>query len=172
VLGICLVSGCSAIPKPGAVEARGDRDEAGATAESPARELVYFVAEEGLNVYSEPSAKSRLVAELPLHARVLRSDLQNGYAHIRTEDDRVSGWVDNARLIWRLPQDEPVRHPDAAEPAAQAAGSAAVPVAEPVAAPAPEPESPAAGEAPVTPSGQEPPATGTEKPEPSVFDRF
>lgn len=69
----------------------------------PVAELPYYAGRRGLKVYSEPKRGSRVLAKLPLHQRVLRSEVQYGYARIRTPNGRIQGWVDNGLLIWRLP---------------------------------------------------------------------
>jgi hypothetical protein len=43
------------------------------------------------------------LAQLPLHQKVYRYKMEKGYAYVKVEGNGVSGWVDNARLIWRLP---------------------------------------------------------------------
>jgi len=173
----CALAGCEAIPGIG-------RQDAGA-APSPAaaaEELVYFAGEDGLEVYAEPSTRSSRVGQLALHDKVLRSEVSRGYARIRTPDDRIIGWVDNARLIWRLPEQA---HSEPASAVAPSASAPSEPATAPPPAPAvtgqtPEPsiapELTATPEAPATPETpaavESPPAEPGDKHEPSVFNPF
>jgi hypothetical protein len=68
-----------------------------------ARSETYYVAVAGLSVYAEPSAAAKIVGRLALHERVTRTGIEHGYAHITHSTSGVTGWVDNAQLIWRLP---------------------------------------------------------------------
>jgi hypothetical protein len=70
-------------------------------------ELPYYASRPDLKVYSAPRRGSRVLATLTRHQKVLRSDVQRGYARIRTADGRIQGWVDNGLLIWRLPAAKP-----------------------------------------------------------------
>lgn len=64
---------------------------------------VYYAGAEGMKVYSEASTSSKVVGTLSLHEKVVRSDLQRGYALVESSKSGLKGWVDNAQLIWRLP---------------------------------------------------------------------
>jgi hypothetical protein len=64
---------------------------------------VYYAGVEGLKVYSEASAFSKVVGTLSLHEKVVRMNLERGYAFVESTKSEVKGWVDNAQLIWRLP---------------------------------------------------------------------
>jgi hypothetical protein len=101
---------------------------------------VYYAAVDGLKVYSEPSASSKVVGRLALHEKVTRSRLEKGYAYVKSSTSGVKGWVRNARLIWQLPT-----------PAARGAAEA-----RPEAPEATEPEAPE----PIAPA-EEPPTTTT-----------
>jgi hypothetical protein len=124
---------------------------------------VFYSAVDGLTVHARPARSSEVVGRLPLHERVVRSKLEGGYAYVRAGRSGLEGWVDNSRLLWRLPtagappaaagEGEP--GPAAGE-AAEAAPAASEPSA-PAAQPAGEPAKP-----PAEPS----------KPKPSVFDPF
>jgi hypothetical protein len=46
------------------------------------------------------------LTQLPLHQKVYRYKTEKGYAYIKAEGSGVTGWVDNARLIWRLPSQQ------------------------------------------------------------------
>jgi len=65
--------------------------------------LPFFVGIDGLALYSSPTVASPIIARLPLHQNILRSKLEKGYAYIRAPDSGKEGWVDNAKLIWKLP---------------------------------------------------------------------
>src|SRR5262249_32933213 len=65
--------------------------------------VMYYVGADQLPVYSEPRSSSSLLTQLPLHQKVYRYKTDRGYAYIKVEGNGVAGWVDNARLIWRLP---------------------------------------------------------------------
>lgn len=167
---------------------------------SAAAELPYYASRPGMQVYSAPKRGSRVLATLTRHQKVLRSEVQRGYARIRTPDDRIQGWVDNGLLIWRLPAAKPsstrtmaVKCPPQPAPPASLAEQVApaeqvVPVEpaalaeqaarlEPTAPAAPvalaEPALPAERAAPAEPS---PPAENSDglqaRPGAEVFDRF
>jgi hypothetical protein len=81
--------------------------------------VVYYAGMDQLTVYSEPRSSSSPVTQLPLHQKVYRYKMEKGYAYIKVEGSGVTGWVDNARLIWRLPsQQQKAPTPTAAEAAA------------------------------------------------------
>jgi hypothetical protein len=50
-----------------------------------------------------PQPGGEILTRLPIHTKLYRDDLQRGYAHVRVAPSGESGWVENARLIWRLP---------------------------------------------------------------------
>ncbi len=80
-----------------------------------------------LVVYSEPRSSASPLTQLPLHQKVYRYKMEKGYAYIKVEGSGVTGWVDNARLIWRLPSQQQ-KAPTKTEE--QAAEPAQAPVAE------------------------------------------
>ena len=136
-----------------------------APAESSA-ESPYYASRADIKVHSAPSSGSRVLATLSLHQKVLRSDVQHGYARIRTPDGRIQGWVDNGLLIWRLPASQPSdtgtgaveSAPQPAPPASPAEPAAPVKTAPPAPAEAPPPARKVDG-APARPGAE-------------VFDRF
>lgn len=157
-------------------------------------ELPYYASRPGIKVYSAPRRGSRVLATLTLHQKVLRSDVQHGYARIRTPDGRIQGWVDNGLLIWRLPASQPsgtgtaaVKCPpqpappaspaETAAPAEQVAPTETAASAEPAvlaeqAAPV-EPVAPAELAAPAeTSPPAENPGGLQARPDAEVFDRF
>src|SRR5262245_29699830 len=68
----------------------------------PAAPRIYYADIDGLKVYREPSVSSLVVGQFSLHQKVTRTKVQNGYAYVEGADG-VSGWVNNAQLIARLP---------------------------------------------------------------------
>jgi hypothetical protein len=143
-------------------------DDSAAETPTPAaaqQASTYYSAVEGLTIYAEASRSSKVVGHLALHQRVTRSQLENGYAYIAADKGGLSGWVDNAQLIWRLPAAAASPAPSA-PPALQGAAPAdatAPPAAEPTEIPptaAPTPTATVAAQA-------APP-----KPAPKMFDPY
>jgi hypothetical protein len=126
---------------------------------------VYYAGVEGLTVYGEPSASSKVVGTLALHEKVTRSDLQRGYAYVTSAQSGLAGWVSNAQLIWRLPAAAPA--PAGEEPEAPAAEEPGSPE---TTAPATEPPSTT-----TTTAVPPPPPTSTVPPHgipPSIFNPY
>jgi hypothetical protein len=96
---------------------------------------VYYAGVDGLKVYSEASSSSKVVGTLSLHEKVVRTNLERGYAFVESTKSELKGWVDNAQLIWRLP-------------AAPGAGAPTNVEAEPEEPEAPAPEEPTPTAAP------------------------
>ena len=121
-------------------------------------ELPYYASRPDLKVYSAPRRGSRVLATLTRHQKVLRSEVQRGYARIRTPDGRIQGWVDNGLLIWRLPASKP-----------SGTGTAAVKYAPLPAPPASSAElaAPAEQAAPVEPAAPAEPAALAEQAAPA-----
>lgn len=67
------------------------------------KSLIYYVGANRLNLYSQPNSTSKIIARLPLHQKVMRSNLDNGFAYVTVAENSLKGWVDNAQLIWKLP---------------------------------------------------------------------
>jgi hypothetical protein len=120
---------------------------------------VFYSAVDGLTVHARPARSSEVVGRLPIHERVVRSKLEGGYAYVRAGRSGLEGWVDNSRLLWRLPTEgaPPAATAGEGEPATPAATAGEGEPATPAAQPAGEPAKP-----PAEPS----------KPKPSVFDPF
>jgi hypothetical protein len=94
-------------------------------AESPAAKAsVYYAGADGLKIYSEPSSSSTLVGTLSLHEQVGRTRVERGYAYVTSASSGITGWVNNADLIWRLPAERsptaPARQKAEPEPATPA----------------------------------------------------
>ncbi len=125
---------------------------------------VYYAGAAGLEMHSEPAASSKLIGKLALHERVTRYRIERGYAYVKSEKSGMTGWVDNAMLLWRLPGAAPAR----AEPTPETPPGAGV--EEPSAAP----EIPATPESPPSPtatrvSGATPTPSSAA---PSMFDPY
>ena len=95
-LGVLIVASCATTQ-----QATGTAPTAEPTASRGPR--VYYAGVEGLKVYSETSASSKVVGTLSLHEKVVRTNLERGYAFVESTERDLKGWVDNAQLIWRLP---------------------------------------------------------------------
>lgn len=65
--------------------------------------LVYYAGMEGLKVYSEPRASASILAQLPLHQKVYCYKFEGTYSYVKEEETGLTGWVEKARLILRLP---------------------------------------------------------------------
>jgi hypothetical protein len=149
LVAVVLVSGCSGTRLPGWL---------GGSPPSPASQAAggtFYSATAGLPVHAEPAGTSAVVGRLSLHERVERSELAHGYAHVVSAGG-VEGWVDNAKLVWRIP---------AATKAPAAPATAPAAVIEPPAPPEPEPTPAAAPAAPaVVPAAAEAPAAAPDPP--------
>jgi len=80
---------------------------------------VYYVGVSGLKMFSECGGSGSPIAELPLHEKVLRYKLEHGFAHIKVAGTGQTGWVKNAKLVWRKRTPKKTaseRPPDAEKP--------------------------------------------------------
>jgi len=127
---------------------------------------VYYVGSDALVLYQEPG--KTVVARLPLHQKVYRYRLQRGYAYVRVDGSGQEGWLDNAKLIWRLPREAA---PAPSAPAEESAETVPPPVVD-TAAPPPAAESSSPAAAGEAPSSAEAPAQATPSVSPSVFEPF
>jgi hypothetical protein len=158
-------------------------------AKPPEAMSAYYVGADQLPVYSEPRPSSSLLTQLPLHQKVYRYKLERGYAYIKVEESGITGWVDNAKLLWRAPssqKDTPTRtREQEARPAQEApATDKQAPIStmeEKVAKPEPAPtandpeQKPPAPEAPtrVPPTPSAPAAQPAPRAiDPSIFNPF
>ncbi len=64
---------------------------------------VFFAGVDGLTVYSDSSSSSKIVGRLPLYDKVTRSKVERGYAYVTSDKSGITGWVNNAQLLWRVP---------------------------------------------------------------------
>jgi hypothetical protein len=108
--------------------------------------LPYYAGEEGLQIYSEPRETSTTLARLPLHQKVYRDKIEKGYAHVKVEGTNLTGWVENAKLIWRLPDqstsETPKTEKQIAEPTPETQPTLSSPQAESLGSPTDKPISP------------------------------
>jgi len=65
--------------------------------------LPYYVGESGVSLYPGPRAADAKRV-LDRHEKVIRTRLQSGWALVTVDRTGEQGWVDNAKLIWRLPR--------------------------------------------------------------------
>lgn len=122
---VAILGGCSTLENT--VAGKSAAGGAGQTAG------VYYAGSADLPLYRTPGGA--LISRLPQYAKLYRSDLQRGFAHVRVEATGEAGWVENAKLIWRLPaheSSEQVREP------LREAEAEAVPAAPVVESPEPE----------------------------------
>ena len=153
VLGGIFLGACSTLDLP-ILQSGGPSEKQSPTKAQQTAPIPYFAGEEGLTVYSEPRESSTPLARLSLHQKVYRDSIEKGYAHVRVEGTNLVGWVDNARLIWRLPPESPGATPqakkEAGETSPEAQPTPSVPQAE---SPAPQVQSPAdPADKPISPS--------------------
>ena len=148
-LVLVFVAGCSSGKSPGQWLGLGN---------SSAKEQgTFFAGVDGLTVRDAPNGSAKVLGELALHQKVIRSKVSGGYALVRVAGGNLSGWVVNSKLLWKLPSSQPVtaESPAAVEQAPEA-------VAEP---PAVVEEPPAAAEEP-------PPPKSKSRAGASVFDPY
>lgn len=81
---------------------------------------VYYASQAGTKLYAKPSFTSAVIGSLSLHQKVVRSQLDHGFAYVEVVGSGKQGWVENAKLIWKIPATAPAA---AASPAAPADGS-------------------------------------------------
>jgi hypothetical protein len=117
-----------------------------------------------MKVYSSPSTASTVIGQLPSFDKVTRSKMERGYAYVTSSKSGVSGWVNNAQLLWRVPNAQPAAvAPGVEAPSGEVSPAIAVP-------PTATPLEPTA-----TPHEARPPRTPTATPAgiaPSIFDAY
>ena len=88
---------------------------------------VFYSAVDGLKLYPAPHFSDNAITELPLNEKVLRYRIEKGFAYVKVQRTGQKGWVENARLKWRVekqktPSDQPSPLPQQVkEPAEEAA---------------------------------------------------
>lgn len=68
-------------------------------------EVAYFAAVDDLSVRDGARLSAKVVGHLELHQVVLRSTVDNGYARVRVPCGSLRGWVDDDKLVAKLPAD-------------------------------------------------------------------
>jgi hypothetical protein len=153
---LAMLAGCATLEKkiPGVgsifTESKG----------SAVVEGVYYSGSSDLPLHKSPGGA--IVKRLPQHTKLHRDKLVGGFAHVRVDSTGETGWVENAKLIWRLPQQK------SATPA-----MTEMPAASPPQPAIQTPESPAP--TPVTPSpAATSPSSEPAKPSvaPSIFNPY
>jgi hypothetical protein len=99
VLAVVLAAGCSSGTSLGQWFGLGKS--------SAKQEGVFFAGEGGLTVRDAPKASGKIIGQLSLHQKVVRSKVTDGYALVRVVDGGLAGWVVNAKLLWKLPGSQP-----------------------------------------------------------------
>ena len=102
-----MLGGCSAdLPflKDKPADEEGPSGAVTHETEEEAEPLVYYVGVESLGLYEAPRASGNLIAELEQHQKVYRYKIEKGFAWVKVDGTGMTGWVNNARLIWRLPE--------------------------------------------------------------------
>lgn len=133
---------------------------------------VFYAAEQGLKLYPEPRFSQNTIAELPLNDKVLRYRTEKGFAYVKVERTGQEGWVDNARLKWRIEEQE--IEPETAAPEQEKEAPSEQP------SPAPQEDkkkavdvvSPKEAEAATPPKAKKQPDSTTQKPDASVLDSY
>jgi len=123
----------------------------------------FYAGVEGLKIYQKPRFSSSATGTISLHEKVYRSAIENGFAYVKVARSGQKGWVENAKLLWRLPaaKDSSVAPASAAETVA--------PEPEPVSVQAPV-ESPEQA-VPSAPAGGEE-DDGAQGADPSIFNPY
>lgn len=163
VLATSVLAGCASVRQTTEGwwnEVTGPGATSGGTTQQSS---VYYAASEGLVVRADASPSSAVVGRLAQYQRVVRTQLRSGWAYV-TADGGLSGWVDNAQLVWRVPA-QGTGAPVAAPAPSPAPGAPSAPAAAPTAAPAPA-EAPEPAPAPTAAPAPEPAAEPSPAPPP------
>lgn len=100
MLAMAVLAGCSS-GRPRIPTSLNDVGEnLGFRGEVPA-----FAAVDNLSVRDGARVSARVVGHLDLHQMVLRSGVNNGYARVRVPYGSLRGWVDDDKLLEKLPSD-------------------------------------------------------------------
>lgn len=125
----------------------------------------FYAASDGLRIYPKPSFSSAPVGKLALHQKVYRSKIDKGFAYVKVAGSGQIGWVENAKLLWRLPSSRKTATGPVEESPEEAV---AEPAAEPISAEADVEQEPAAA----TESSPGKPADEPGGADPSLFNPF
>lgn len=164
---VAALGGCSTleknVPSIGSIFTKTD--------ESVAVEGVYYTGSPGMPLYRSPGGVS--LKSLPQYTKLYRDKLDSGFAHVRVDSTGETGWVENAKLIWRLPK--PISTEQAHETTSQPAVELAAPqITEP---PPPQPAIPQESPSPTTVSpspAAASPSSAPSKPSvaPSIYNPY
>ena len=66
-----------------------------------AQPQVYYAGEDGLPLFPQPTRSGSPLAHLPLNEKFLRSKVEHGFASVTVTRTGQTGWVENAKLIWK-----------------------------------------------------------------------
>lgn len=127
-------------------------------------EGTFYAGVSGLKVYAKPRSSSAARGTLALHEKVYRIAIENGFAYVKVAGSGEKGWVENAKLLWRLPA---AKSPPAAP---VSAAETVEPEPEPVSVEAPV-ESPEQA-VPSAPAGGEEEDDGAQGADPSIFNPY
>ena len=173
-IAVCVaatVAGCASVRQR--VGGWFGRKSAPETVAGPQAPRAFYARTEGLKVYSEPSASSKVVGTLSLHEKVTRSKVERGYAYVESTKSVVKGWVDNAKLTWRSPTAPTAAAPAPAEAEPEEAAAPAEEEPQPPAAPeraaTDKEQQPASAAAPAVHPRSKPTPSG---PPPSILDAY
>ena len=171
---VAALGACSTVTKylPDRGTGAPERSGSGAREEGG----VYYTGSSSLPLHK--SIGGAIITQLPQYTKLYRDQLDRGFAHVRVESTGETGWVENAKLLWRLPtqNSSQAAHEAASKPAVQPSSP---PALEAAASPSPEAvdppasPSPQAVEAPPSPAAVAPsstPSTGTLAP--SIFNPY
>jgi hypothetical protein len=64
---------------------------------------IWYCGRAGLEVRASAFVTSKVIGQLALHEKVVRTKTERGFAHIESEKSGLEGWVEDAELISQLP---------------------------------------------------------------------
>jgi len=76
-----------------------------------------YYASATLPLHAKSSASSKVVGHLALYEEVTRVRTEHGYAYVAVGSGGLEGWVENAKLVRRIPVAGAAPKPTASEPA-------------------------------------------------------
>jgi hypothetical protein len=99
-----MLAGCASdlpFPKDKKADEEGVSGAANQETEGEAEPLVYYVGVESLRLYEQPRTSGNFIADLEQHQKVYRYKIEKGFAWVKVDGTDMTGWVVNAKLIWR-----------------------------------------------------------------------
>lgn len=155
------LGGCSTLEK----HVPGLAPTAPATSGSAEVEGVYYSGSPDLPLRRSPGGA--IIKLLPQYTKLHREQLERSFAYVRVDATGETGWVENAKLVWRLPKQTSPQpaHDAGSQPAAESSSPQTV---EAAASPAPQ-----ADEAPPSPAAVSPSSAGSRSTvAPSIFNPY